>query len=1006
MAVDSDGNVLAVDLGNNLVVKISPGGVLTVVAGNGIRGFSGDGGPATSASLNQPSSVAVDTAGNLYIVDKDNQRIRKVTSGGTITTVAGNGDFGFTGDGGQATSASLNFPRGVAVDADGNLYIADTYSNRIRKVTPGGTITTVAGSGSADPGAGGPATSALLDVPTGVAVDGTGNLYIADGSNRVRRISSGGIIDTVAGTGIEDFSGDEGPATSATLNQAFGVAVDGSGNLYIADTGNNRIRRVALDGTITTVAGSGGTGRLAGALSGDGGPATSARLNLPSGVAVDAGGSLYIADTVNQRVRKVSSTGTITTLAGNNLFKFSGDGGPATSASLNFPTSAALDALGNLYIADLGNHRVRKVTPGGTITTVAGSGPPGAFSGDGGSATSASLNLPSGVAVDAAGNLFIADLINERVRKVSANGIITTVAGNGGFGFSGDGGQATDAELARPADVAVNAAGDLYIADTDNNRVRKVSSGGIITTVAGNGVHTGSIDGEGGDPTDDLGDDGPATSASLRFATGAGGVAVDADNNLYIADTNNGRIRKVTPGGTISTVAGSDAPCCDLSDGGPATSAWLGQPTGVAVDAAGNLYIAHDGLIRKVTNGTITTVAGSGCCFGGDGGPATSASLNGPEDVAVDAAGNLYIADSFNDRIRLVLAGSPSFSAAPASLNFSAPAESAEAPSQQIAVSSSVTGLAWTAQASTGSGGPWLIVLPAAGSAPGLLEVSVDVAGLAPGTYTGTVTLQAPLGTPPTQTVSVELTVEPALPAQIAVEPSSLTFEAAAGAGDPPEQTLRISNAGGGTLDWTAQASTLSGGDWLSVSLVSGSVAAGSPAVVQVSAKLAGLSPGVYSGSVRVESPSANQQQTVAVALLLSEVTQTLLVSKSGLLFTGVEGGGVAPSQTIEILNTGQGVMSWTAEVTTTSGGNWLTVSPSGGSSDAASLEASPVKVSATAAGLPAGNYSGLIQVSATGASNSPQFVSVVLNVLPAGNNPGVLVQPAGLIFAAQAGPS
>ena len=386
VAIDAAGDVFAADTGNNLVVKISSTGILTVVAGNGIRGFSGDGGPATSASLNQPSSVAVDTAGNLYIVDKDNQRIRKVTPGGTITTVAGNGDFGFTGDGGPATSASLNFPRGVAVDADGNLYIADTYSNRIRKVTPGGTITTVAGSGSADPGAGG----------------------------------------------------------------------------------------------------------------------------------------------------------------------FSGDGGPATSASLNFPTSAALDALGNLYIADLGNHRVRKVTPGGTITTVAGSGPPGAFSGDGGSATSASLNLPSGVAVDAAGNLFIADLINERVRKVDAIGIITTVAGNGSFGFSGDGGQATDAELARPADVAVDAAGDLYIADTDNQRVRKVTSGGIITTVAGNGNIGFS------------GDGGPAISAELHLSSGAGGVAVDADNNLYIADTNNGRIRKVTPGGTISTVAGSDAPCCEL----------------------------------------------------------------------------------------------------------------------------------------------------------------------------------------------------------------------------------------------------------------------------------------------------------------------------------------------------------------------------------------------------------------------------------------------------------
>jgi uncharacterized protein (TIGR03437 family) len=415
----------------------------------------GDNGPATSAFLNQPQGVAVDSAGNLYIADWQDNRIRKVANG-VITTVAGNGTRGYSGDNGLATSAQLAYPQGVAVDSAGNLYIADTSNSRIREVS-NGVIATVAGDGTFGfSGDNGPATSAQLNGPSGVAVDSAGNLYIGDlGNTRIRKVSNG-VITTVAGG--SSSIGDNGPATSAEFAPA-GLAVDSAGNLYIADSYNNRIRKVS-NGVIATVAGNG-----TGGFSGDNGPATSAQLNYPAGVAVDSAGNLYIADTYNSRVRKVSN-GVITTVAGGG--SSFGDNGPATSAQLSVG-GIALDSAGNLYIADYYNHRVRKVS-NGVITTLAGDGVPG-FTGDNGLATSAQLASPSGVAVDSAGNLYIADEGNNRIRKVT-NGVITTVAGNGTYGYSGDGGPATSAQLSQPGYIAIDSAGNIYIADGQNWTVR------------------------------------------------------------------------------------------------------------------------------------------------------------------------------------------------------------------------------------------------------------------------------------------------------------------------------------------------------------------------------------------------------------------------------------------------------------------------------------------------------------------------------------------------------
>ena len=334
-------------------------------------GNSGDGGAATSAQLSNPDGVSVDISGNVYIADKYNSKIRKVTSAGIITTIAGTGVQGSSGDGGAATSAQLYSPFGVSVDVSGNVYIADTYNHEIRMVTRTGIITTIAGTGTyGDSGDGGAATSAQLNYPHGVSVDVSGNVYIADYNNhKIRMVTSRGIITTIAGTGVQGSSGDGGAATSAQLMDPYGISVDISGNVYIADKFNHKIRMVTSAGIITTIAGTGAYGD-----SGDGGAATSAQLVSPFGVSVDISGNVYIADRGNNKIRMVTRTGIITTIAGTGTRGDSGDGGAATSAQLASPEGVSVDISGNVYIADYNNNKIRMVTSTGIITAFAGTG--------------------------------------------------------------------------------------------------------------------------------------------------------------------------------------------------------------------------------------------------------------------------------------------------------------------------------------------------------------------------------------------------------------------------------------------------------------------------------------------------------------------------------------------------------------------------------------------------------------------------------------------------------
>jgi sugar lactone lactonase YvrE len=339
-----------------LLVAFPDSPTITTVAGDGKQGFSGDGGPATSARIFNAHGIAFDASGNLYIADTDNWRIRKVSISGIITTVAGKGTEGFSGDGGAATSAEL-YPWGVALDPSGNLYIADGRNYRVRKVSTAGTVTTVAGKGTRGfSGDGGPATSAELGFTGGVALDSAGNIYIADGgNNRIRKVSTSGIITTVAGKGTKGFSGDGGPATSAELGSPSGVAVDSTGNIYIDDENNDRIRRIDTSGIITTVAGGGSNGLA------EGGPATSAELSDPVALAVDSGGNFYFADLNNGRIRKVSTAGIITTVAGNGDYGYNGDNIPALSAKLSTLWGVAVDSAGDVYFVDEQNQRIRKV---------------------------------------------------------------------------------------------------------------------------------------------------------------------------------------------------------------------------------------------------------------------------------------------------------------------------------------------------------------------------------------------------------------------------------------------------------------------------------------------------------------------------------------------------------------------------------------------------------------------------------------------------------------------
>jgi sugar lactone lactonase YvrE len=610
VATDADGNAyFTSNMYCVCVFKLDRGGAVTRIAGGSEPGLSGDGGPAVGAQLNRPGAIAADGAGNLYIADEGNNRVRKISAGGIITTVL------------DDATAGIGPPSGLAVDAAGNLYVAannwlDGYHSQIRKVAPDGTITTV---------------DAPSDPVSGLAADPDGNLYISS-ANRVRKVSADGSVTNVAGPGparpgnncSAGMGGDGGPAVQAPICYAENLTVDSKGNLFITELGfengdysNAAVRKVSADGAISTLIGDN-------------------LLWWGGQTATDAAGNLFVAD--GNRIRKVSADGTIATVAGFGACCYSGDGGPAMDAEFNTPHGIGIDDAGNLFIVDTYNNRIRKVAPDGVITTVAGAAAVTVNcldrSAESRPAVSAQVCFPYNIAVDGKGNLYFPD--RYRIRKVSADGVISVAAGNGSSGYGGEGAAAAVTPLLSPGAVAVDSAGNLYIHDMF--RIRKISADGIIATIAGTGVYG------------DSGDGGPALDAQITAGTAS--VAVDRDGNVFFLDS--GRVRKVSSSGIITTLAGGGKN--RDGDGVPATSVQL-SPAGLATDAAGNLFIADGARVRKVTrDGIISTIAGTGVGgYSGDYGIATRAQISA-NTLAVDKAGNIYFADSASNVVRVLRA--------------------------------------------------------------------------------------------------------------------------------------------------------------------------------------------------------------------------------------------------------------------------------------------------------------------------------------------------------------
>ncbi len=821
IAVDGNDTIYVAEWANNTVRKITADGLVSTLAG-AARTYGSTDGTGTAALFNNPQSVAVDPDGNVFVADTDNSTIRKITPDGVVTTFAG--VAGLTGStDGTGGAARFDHPNGVGADANGNVFVADSNNNTIRKITPAAVVSTLAGQAGVFGSVDGPGATAIFFHPTGVAADDRGHLFVADaGNNTIRKITSGGVVSTVAGSaGVQ--GGLDGVGKAAQFNNPYGLVVDRQGTIYVADTGNHTIRRVTSDGTVTTVGGSAGNNGSADGIG------TLARFYLPEGVAVNSKGQLLVSDTDNFRIsegtpgfpiatataadnlgngtarlngtvnpngnptsaqfeyglttaygkvaalivtpnngttaqavqavltgvrfgvtyhyrlRAANQFGEFTTqdaifnalgafspvftsaatvpvtsngftATGNSLAQLTFDFAPApggvytlvqntgsspvegtftglpegslvpghfgtknfffrlsymggtgndvtltedlpyswanfagspgsyghldglgAAAQLASPAAVAVDASGNLYVADAGGDSIRKITKTGLVTTLAG----GSYGNANGTGAAAQFDDPQGVAVEANGNVYVADTYNEAIRKITPAGVVTTLAG-GTYGSTDGTGSA--ARFYYPQGVAVDAKGNVYVADTNNHTIRKVTSAGVVTTLAGLPGQPGSADGAG---------------SAARFSA-PHGLAVAANGTIYVADLNNSTIRKITPAGVVTTLAG--LPGVTGAVDGSRGAARFDYPSGVALDAQGNLFVADQSnqLIRKVTaDGLVSTIGGQAGNYGSNDGVEGAARFYSPAGVAVTPAGLLYVADRNNYRISLGYPGFP-----------------------------------------------------------------------------------------------------------------------------------------------------------------------------------------------------------------------------------------------------------------------------------------------------------------------------------------------------------
>ncbi|HTM47454.1 MAG TPA: SMP-30/gluconolactonase/LRE family protein, partial [Bryobacteraceae bacterium] len=904
--------------------RLNADGTLVTVVGKGTAGYSGDGGRATFAELDGPRALALSPAGDLFIADLNNAVIRKYNiSSGIITTYAGTGRVGYSGDGGPAVLARLGSVQALALDASGNLYIADTQyddddnasESRIRRVTPAGIITTVAGAGPVGfAGDGGPATSARITSSLGLAVDSRGNLYISDTHNsRIRMVTPGGIISTYAGQSKTRNLGVEGvPATEVFLNQPAAIALDPAGNLFIPESAGELVRRVdAQTRIISTVAGTSNPF--------DGTPGASAPLNRPTSVATDRLGNIYIADVGHFRVRRIDArTGLISTIAGDG--KLAGAEG-ATVNSLGTTLTLSIDPLDRLLIADRYQSAVFSVDlRTGKMSLLVD--------------LSDYDSEPTGVVGDAAGNVYISDWNSDQVYRYSPEGKLFVAAGIGYHGvaaFSGDGGPADKADLNGPQGLALDNQGRLLICDTDNHRVRRVDLSNIIETFAGDGIDNSDYDTF------------AATLASLRSPVA---LAMDSDGWIYIADSAANQIRVVTTEGIIYTAGG-----------------------------------------------------GSGKGFGGDGGPAILSLFDTPLGVAASGI-DIYVSDSFNYRIRhlyyLSVDNHPEVD--PPRLSFRATRSGAEPSAQLLVVRSSYIGLNLDYTVDD-SDGPWLYACTGTagtdcyhGSTPDLVGVAVDPTDLAEGRYSATLVVRS-AGASDLR-IPVDFTIDPPnVVTSVTLSPETSQFTASQNTSSV--QQVAVSTAGKTALAWSVRRQTDS--PWLKFSANSGTT----PATVDVSADSTGLRPGTYSALSYFVVDGGSTTLFIAT-LTVTDARATMQIDRDSLLFEAVEGTTTVPPQPVNIYNSGGAPLNWQLTIPPVDDQrravNWVRASAA---RDTTQVGGAPsrVNISVDPSGLRAGTYSVPVALTAAGAAGAPQVIGVRLRILPAGTPARPVFNNTALLF-------
>lgn len=570
VALGSDGAVFVADTGNYTVRRIDPDGTVTTLAGQaGSVGTTDGTGDAARFRTFYQLVMAAD--GHLYVADTGNHAIRRVTTAGEVTTLAGQPGLSGLADG-TGASARFNYPTGIANAGSDSLYIADSSNNRIRQVTLAGVVTTVAGGGSASGAVDGDPASARFNYPFAVAVAADGTAYVSDVLNQViRRIAPGGTVSTLAGLALTSGSAD-GTGNAARFSNPAGLAIDPAGGVWVSDVYNHALRHVSDAGVVTTpvaLAPQPGAVNASGAL---------ARFNTPGAVAAGPDGAIYVADTGNHVIRKVDAAGAASTFAG--LAGTSGaTNGTGSAARFSAPVGIAVDVDGTVYVADTGNHVIRKITAAGVVTTLAGgAGVPG---GTDGLAGNARFYSPRGIALDGAGNLYVADTGNHALRKITPAGLVSTLAGAAGNVGAADG-TGSAAQFSAPLGVAVDVEGTVYVADSGNHTLRKVTAAGVVTTLAGSAGQAGAVDGSG---------------ATARFRSPAG-IAVDTGLNVYVSDRDNHLLRKVTPAGEVSTLAGV-AGASGVVQG--ALPGGLNLPAGMTIGMDGALYVSSENAVLKVT---------------------------------------------------------------------------------------------------------------------------------------------------------------------------------------------------------------------------------------------------------------------------------------------------------------------------------------------------------------------------------------------------------------------